>query len=163
MPAFGEMTGVELPAQTGRGRPAKYINADARKLHARMIEVERLIAQLSTTVGFSLQKASQLRGDLFAAGNGLNRNVHPEAVAKRRADAKKGAAARAAKRRKNPAGTTHALLMRGRAGERLTVCGYSPCSRMRDGVWCCAVHITQCAELVDCPDCIDAGGPTEPM
>lgn len=160
--AAGKMTGVELPEQTGRGRPRSFVNDDARKLFYRLRDVERLVTKLAEEVGFTPAAASRLRGDLFAAGNGLNRNVHPAAVAKRRTDAKKAAAARAAKRRKNPADITHAYLMHGPKGERLTVCGFRACGRSVGGVWLCEVHITECPDLVTCPDCIDAGGPVVP-
>jgi hypothetical protein len=102
MARLGLITGLPLPEHSGRGRPREYINADARMLHVRLGQVERLIDKLAREVGFTPEAEKMLRARLFQVGNALNRNV-----------------LRA--RRKNP--VTHSLLLLDRDGRCVAVCG----------------------------------------
>ena len=141
----GLITGLELPEQKGRGRPRIYISDDAKKLHHSLATTERLLDRVATTTGLTPEAERMMRARLFQIGNALNRNV-----------------LRARKKKKNPAESVHALLMIKRDGEHMTVCGYRAKCKSVAGAVVCDVHITECAELVDCPDCIAAGGPSVP-
>ena len=159
--ARGMITDLELPERTGRrGRPQEYINAEARLLHARLIEVERLLGSIATTVGFEYEAEKRMRARLFALGNAMNANVNERA---KRLKREKGAATRAktkarkaAAARENPADQSHALLLISDDGEHVTVCGFRPVCYMVGDFVACDTHITECPELVGCPDCLAA-------
>lgn len=136
------ITGIELPPQPPRrGRPQEYLNADARKLAARMKEVEKLAERLSETVGFTKVAEAKFRGWGFSVGNALNRNVLKI-------------------KRRNPNEYMHRLATTGPSGERYPVCGLdqhftyvpTPGGRIAAG----ELAVTEHAELVDCPDCLAA-------
>jgi hypothetical protein len=157
---IGQITGRQLPYRPGRGRPLQYINADARKLHARIREVEHLIAKLAREVGFTIDKHKQMTSRLTTMRNLMNLNSDPEWIAmdkaRKRKAAKKAAATRAA-RRKNPSEVVHRMLVFSRDGEMLTVCGHRPNpSKLPCGTICSTAMVTEWPELVDCPDCLAA-------
>lgn len=149
------ITGYELPTKEGEpGRKPIYISEDARKLHHSLNYTERLLHRVAKEDGFTYEAEKAMRGRLFQIGNAMNVNRDTRA---KRMKAEKRAATRARKRR-NPSGEVHGLLLIGVDGEHLTVCGFKPKCRRVGSVLVCEVHITECAELVDCPDCIGAGG-----
>jgi len=132
------ITGVELPPHQGRGRPKIHYNAKARKLYARMIEVERLASELAEDPGFTEDAEKKFRGWGFSVGNALNRNVLKT-------------------KKRNPKEYIHRLLVVGRYGERFPVCGMEPrFTYIQTNAGKVAVTPLAVSEedgLVDCPHC----------
>lgn len=150
----GLITGLELPEHAGRGRPRIYISDDAKKLHHALGYAERMLDRVARRDGFTYQSEKMMRARLFQIGNALNANINLEA---KRMKAEKRAATKARKRR-NPSGEVHSLLLIVSDGRHVTACGFKPKCRKVGDATVCDVHITECVELVDCPDCIEAIG-----
>lgn len=161
------ITGRPLPAPTGRrGRRPDYASKAARDLHQRLKQVESLLQQVAEEDGFTYDKEVQMRSRLGRIANWLNRNREAgseqykadqaEAKLRKERQAARDAEVKAqrAARRNNPATAAHALLRVGAAGECFTVCGHRPPSSVQQGVWLTSCIITECAELVDCPECL---------
>jgi hypothetical protein len=76
------VTGRTLPAHVGRGRPAEYLNDDARQFAFRMSQIGTLLEKLAPEMD---EKHVLLwRGEIFALSNRLNRRMNDlrrEAVA----------------------------------------------------------------------------------
>lgn len=150
----GLITGLPLPNREGLpGRPRIYISDDAKKLHHALGYVERMLGKVAREDGFTYQSEKMMRARLFQIGNALNANINKEA---KRMKAEKGAATRARKRKRNPSGEVHGLLLIVDDGRHVTLCGFKPKCKTVAGSRVCDVWITECAELVDCPDCIEA-------
>lgn len=142
----GRITGQVIAHPKGkRGRPPEYINADARKLSARLEEVERLILTLARDPGFTPLAHRTLAAQLFGLKNMLDvNNRDPLFLAWRKWDR--------AQRTKNPT-TTHGLLITAPDGRQLTLCGARPSGALVDGVWVPDEPITRYPRNVECKRC----------
>jgi hypothetical protein len=133
-PYPGLITGLEIIPSRGRGRPKHYINATARKLHARLIEVERLLAELATKTGFLPAHEKMMRGRLYGIANQLNRN-------------------KLKVRKRNPVDYCHRLSFIGADGFHHPICGARSKGRMVEGVRVSGLCVSECDAIVDCPEC----------
>ena len=162
----GLFTGQPLQMRKeGPGRKKEYVSADARRAASRVAEINRLVCDLALDPGFSIEAEKRLRGDLYAIGNCLNRNVDPEARAAKKTKAKASAAKRRATmaKRKNPAEQIHRTAGHGQAGEPLAACGFRDRSVWLDTPngpqWRGELATAWHAELVTCAACQAASEP----
>jgi len=136
-PYPGLITGLEIKPSSGRGRPRYYVNAKARKLHARLREVEQLLAELALETGFTPEAERMMRGRLYGIANHLNRNI-------------------LRKKKKNPRDYCHKLAFIGSDGFHHPVCAVrvqaNPIGNVRTSPLC----VSEVDAIVDCPDCLAA-------
>lgn len=136
-PYPGLITGLEIRPSSKRGRPRYYVNAKARKLHARLREVEQLLSELAQETGFTPQAEKMMRGRLYSIANHLNRNV-------------------LRKRKRNPANFCHKLAFIGPDGFHHPVCGVRARANPVGGVSVSPLCVSEVDAIVDCPDCLAA-------
>jgi hypothetical protein len=155
---LGLITGQELPRQTGRGRPMIYINADARKLHARLREVENYIEKLAVEVTFTEEAEKQMRSRLGQIANRLNLNRPQWKLDREQASAE---ARRERRRKKNPTDrrAIHvAVTPMGPNGEMMPLCNIDPHAvyQMTPSglVWCCSIMVTEWGDMATCEECV---------
>ena len=73
-PVRCRVTGRDVPAREGRGRPAEYLNDDARQFAFRMAQLGTLLERLAPEMDETHVK--RWRGELWAMSNRLNRRMN---------------------------------------------------------------------------------------
>ena len=109
------------------GRPPTYVSADARRLHARWVELQRLLLKVAQESGFTPEAEKRWRGEFFRLGNLLNYNKLKH-------------------KKKNPPRRVHEQLA---FGMPVATCGYTVRSQRGDA-------LTEDGSIVTCPECLGA-------